>query len=66
MKVLTEQMVRALAVEMKKLGMSKETVITVVHMMDTEKQAQEMLEYLKLEQPTDNQVLYQKMEEILG
>ena len=66
MKVLTDQMVTALAVEMKKLGMSREVVMTVVHMMDTEKQAQEMLEYLKSEQPTDKQVLYQKMEEILG
>ena len=59
-------MVTALAVEIKNLGMSRETAMAVVHMMDTQKQAQEMLEYLKKEQPKDDQTLYHKMEEILG
>lgn len=66
MKVLSDEVVGALAEELKNLGHDKNLAIVVVHMMKTQKQACEMLEYLKREQPTDDQALYLKMEEIVG
>lgn len=66
MKVLSDETVRNMAREFKKLGFEKKVGLGVVHMMDSEEHAQEMLDYLRTEQPTDDQVVYCKMEEILG
>ena len=66
MAVLSRQMVMDLATEMNNLEMTRETISGVVHMLDSMEQAQEMLEYLRTEKPTDEQILFRKMEEIIG
>ena len=66
MAVLTDEMVTDLALELKALNITKKTTTVVVHMLHTKQQAQEMLDYLKKEQPTDTQEIFKKMEEILG
>lgn len=66
MRVLSDDIVKALASELKILGHDKHVAMGVVHMMRNEEQAQRMLEYLKRERPVDTQLIYTKMEEIWG
>ena len=66
MKVLSDEIVKALANELKMLGHDKHIAIGVVHSMRSEEQAREMLEYLQSEQPEDSQLIYAKLDEIWG
>ena len=63
-RALTLEMVQSLAAELKQLGISMEIAIGIVHMLDTEEQAKQILEFMKTNQPTEQEVLH-KLDEIL-
>ncbi len=66
MGILSNEIVREIAIEMRTLGMEKDTCLGVVHMLMSEEQAEEMLAYLREARPTNNQMVYRKMKEIVG
>ena len=59
------QIVTDLAIQMKQLDIPQQTAIGVVHLLDTEEQAQQMLEFLKTNHPTEQEI-FQKLDELLA